>query len=111
MAVGEIREALAIATGQQLELTRFTARMTSVWMPLLLPEMLAAHPATEAGPLRTLAEQNFKEPAIEVCVLQIIYQLLASPRSATSSMLMSIEVLACCETLPLPLVATAVWSP
>lgn len=77
MAVGKVREALAAATDQQLELTRLTARMTSVWMPLLLPEMLAEHSATEAGPLRKLAEQNFKEPAIEVCALQIIHQLLA----------------------------------
>jgi DNA-binding transcriptional MerR regulator len=77
MAVGKVREALAAATDQQLELTRLTARMTSVWMPLLLPEMLAEHPVSEAGPLRKLSEGNFKEPAVEVCVLQIIHQLLA----------------------------------
>lgn len=77
MAVAKVREALTAATDQQLELTRLTARMTSVWMPLLLPEMLDEHPATEAGPLRKLSEQNFKEPAIEACVLQVIHQLLA----------------------------------
>lgn len=77
MAIGKVREALAAATHQQLELTRLTARLTNVWMPLLLPEMLAEYGATEAGPLRKLTEQNFKDPAIEVCTLQIIHQLLA----------------------------------
>jgi DNA-binding transcriptional MerR regulator len=77
MSVEKVREALVAATHQQLELTRLTARLTSVWMPLLLPEMLAEHSATEASPLRKLAEQNFKDPAIEAYVVQIIHHLLA----------------------------------
>lgn len=77
MAVGKVREALASATDQQLELARLTARMTSTWMPLLLPEMLAEHSASEADPLRKLSEQNFKDPAVEACVVQIIHHLLA----------------------------------
>jgi DNA-binding transcriptional MerR regulator len=77
MAVGKVREALASATDEQLELTRLTARLTSVWMPLLLPEMLAEYSAAEANPLRKLAEQNVKDPAIEVYAMQIIHQLLA----------------------------------
>jgi ABC-type microcin C transport system duplicated ATPase subunit YejF len=46
-------------------------------MPLLLPEMLAEHSASETNPLRKLAEQNFKDPAIEAYVVQIVHQLLA----------------------------------
>jgi DNA-binding transcriptional MerR regulator len=76
MAIEKVRKALAAATHQQLELTRLTARLTSVWSPLLLPEMLAEH-GPAAGPLRKLAEQAFEEPAIETYALQIIHQLLA----------------------------------
>ncbi|HEX4438021.1 MAG TPA: MerR family transcriptional regulator [Solirubrobacteraceae bacterium] len=77
MSVEKVREALAAATHQQLELTRLTARLTSVWMPLVLPEILAEHSASQTNPLRKLAEQNSKDPAIEAYVVQIVHQLLA----------------------------------
>lgn len=77
MSVEKVREALAAATHQQLELTRVTARLTRVWMPLLLPEMLTEHSASATNPLRKLAEQNFKDPPVEAYVVQIFHQLLA----------------------------------
>jgi DNA-binding transcriptional MerR regulator len=76
MAVGKVREALAGATHQQLELIRLVVRLTSVWSPLLLPEILAEH-GSAAGPLRKLAEQTLEDPAIEAYALQVIHHLLA----------------------------------
>jgi len=76
MAVGKVREALAGATHQQLELVRLIARLTSIWSPLLMPEMLADE-GPAAGPLRKLAQQTFDDPAIESYALLVIQHLLA----------------------------------
>ncbi len=76
MAVGKVREALAAATHEQLELIRLIVRLTSVWSPLLLPEVLAEHGA-RADPLRKLAERTFEDPPIEAYPLQVIHHLLA----------------------------------
>lgn len=76
LALDKVRKAVASARPEEFELVRLVARLSRIWTPLMLPEMLNEY-GTEAAPLRKIAGQTFDDPPVETYTLQIINHLLA----------------------------------
>lgn len=83
LSLDKVRKAVASARPEEFELVRLVARLSRIWTPLMLPEMLNEY-GTEAGSFRKIAGQTFDDPPVETYTLQIINHLLGLHESKST---------------------------